>query len=94
LFLDFATPEDEMALLKEMQLMKQLGQHPCIVSMLGCCKTPSSVCIVMDYCSKGDLRGYLRKLRGGPDSDEATTSETKGVLHIVLNRNVESGEYA
>lgn len=43
--------------------MKHVGRHPCIVSMIACSTQPAAMCIVMDYCEKGDLKSYLRYIR-------------------------------
>ncbi|KAK2142942.1 hypothetical protein LSH36_895g01037 [Paralvinella palmiformis] len=43
--------------------MNLLGRHPNIVSMIACCTTTPNICLIMDYCSKGDLHRFLRKLR-------------------------------
>ncbi|XP_069139743.1 LOW QUALITY PROTEIN: uncharacterized protein [Argopecten irradians] len=51
-------------LLKEIEAMKQLGHHPNIVSIIGCCtKNDWQICLIMDYCPLGDLREYLHQLR-------------------------------
>ena len=60
---EFASSEDEANFVKEMRLRKHVGRHPCIVSMLACSTKPPGVCIIMDYCDKGDLKSYLRDIR-------------------------------
>ena len=46
--------------MREIILMRDIGYHPCIVSMLACVTRPSGdACIVMDYCAHGDLKTYL-----------------------------------
>ncbi len=60
---DFALAEDQNNLLKEIDLMKQLGRHPNIVSIVACCTIGPKPCLIMDYCLHGDLRNYLRRLR-------------------------------
>ncbi|XP_060068333.1 tyrosine-protein kinase Mer-like [Ylistrum balloti] len=55
---------EKRSLLKEIEAMKQLGHHPNIVSIIGCCtKTDNQICLIMDYCPLGDLRQYLHRLR-------------------------------
>jgi len=51
------------SLMTEIDSMKQLGHHPNIVSMVGCCTRGPRICLIMDFCSLGDLRQYLLKLR-------------------------------
>ena len=52
-----------MCLLHEIGLMKSLGRHPNVVSIVASCTRPPSPLLVMDFCPFGDLRNYLRKLR-------------------------------
>lgn len=49
--------------MKEIEAMKQLGNHPNIVGMLGYCTQSSSLCLIMDFCPLGDLRQYLLNCR-------------------------------
>ncbi|KAH7715711.1 Protein F09A5.2 [Aphelenchoides avenae] len=44
---------------RELQLMKQVGRHVHVVSLVGYVPL-STPLIVMEYCSKGDLLSYLR----------------------------------
>ncbi|XP_052249593.1 angiopoietin-1 receptor-like [Dreissena polymorpha] len=60
---DYYTGDESRSFLMEIQAMKNLGHHPYIVSMIGCCLTGPNLCLVMDYCVHGDLRNYLRKYR-------------------------------
>ena len=56
--------DDEKArLLEEIELMKNLGRHPNVVSMIGCVSRGHTPALVLDYCPHGDLRAYLRTLR-------------------------------
>jgi len=58
-----STVEDRANLQKEISLMKSLGRHKHIVSIIACCSLGPTPCLVMDYCCHGDLSNYLRKLR-------------------------------
>ena len=42
-----------------MELMKSVGVHPHLVSLVGCCSGRRPL-IVAEYCSRGDLLSYLR----------------------------------
>nr|KAI8741439.1 ephrin type-A receptor 3-like [Biomphalaria glabrata] len=49
--------------LKEIQLMKKIGYHENIVSMLGCCTLRDPVCLVVEHVGQGDLLNYLKSIR-------------------------------
>ncbi|XP_065844363.1 uncharacterized protein [Oscarella lobularis] len=51
----------EEELLDEIKLMKRIGQHPHIVSLLGCITTSKPFCLIVEYCINGDLLNYIRK---------------------------------
>lgn len=57
---DKATNEDKRQLVKEIKVMKSVGFHMNIVSLIGYCST--SMLLVVEYCSLGDLLNYLRKI--------------------------------
>ena len=52
-----------MELLEEIKLMKRIGQHEHIVSMIACITRSHPVCLIIEYCSHGDLFNYLKKGR-------------------------------
>ena len=56
--------EQRQEFLQEMQLMKDVGSHPNIVNMLGCCTLTEPMFLIVEYVSFGDLLHYLRKRRG------------------------------
>ncbi|XP_061184250.1 vascular endothelial growth factor receptor kdr-like [Saccostrea echinata] len=60
---EFADKTEEKSLMTEIEAMKQLGNHPNIVGMLGFCTKPSFLCLIMDFCPLGDLRQYLLNCR-------------------------------
>ena len=49
--------------LEEIKLMKRIGQHPHIVSLVGCITTNTPLCLIVEYCLHGDLLNYIRKER-------------------------------
>ncbi|XP_073977540.1 tyrosine-protein kinase receptor torso-like isoform X2 [Rhodnius prolixus] len=57
---DKATTEDKRQLVQEVKVMKSVGFHVNIVSLIGYCST--SMLLVVEYCSLGDLQNYLRKI--------------------------------
>ena len=46
-------------MMREIDLMKELGVHPHIVNLVGYVPLESPL-IVMEYCANGDLLNYLR----------------------------------
>ena len=50
--------------LDEIQLMKAVGSHRNIVSMIGCCTVVETMFLLVEYVPYGDLLHYLRKHRG------------------------------
>lgn len=49
--------------LKEIQMMKDIGYHRNIVSILGCCTLQEPYCLVVEHVPHGDLLTYLCKIR-------------------------------
>ncbi|XP_076665883.1 tyrosine-protein kinase receptor torso-like [Andrena cerasifolii] len=54
--------EDVQNFHKEILIMKCAGQHPNIVSLIGCCILYNKPVLVVEYCCKGDLQTYLRRI--------------------------------
>ncbi|XP_052766191.1 uncharacterized protein LOC128207355 [Mya arenaria] len=50
-------------LLAEISLMKRIGSHPNIVSMIGACTMTEPICLVMEYAPYGNLQNFLKKCR-------------------------------
>uniref|UniRef100_A0A915LBS7 receptor protein-tyrosine kinase n=1 Tax=Romanomermis culicivorax TaxID=13658 RepID=A0A915LBS7_ROMCU len=48
---------------KEINLMKNLGHNERLVNMLGCVTKLEPLCLIVEYCSEGDLLHYLREKR-------------------------------
>nr|XP_029729484.1 fibroblast growth factor receptor 3-like [Aedes albopictus] len=49
--------------LDEISMMKRVGKHPNIVTLLGCCTVKEPLTMIMEYIGCGDLLEYLRKIR-------------------------------
>ncbi|KAE9417915.1 hypothetical protein Angca_003256 [Angiostrongylus cantonensis] len=58
-----AIDEEREEFLREMDIMKQVGRHPNIVTMYGLCEEKNFQCMVMEYVPFGDLKHYLQNLR-------------------------------
>nr|XP_012144959.1 PREDICTED: tyrosine-protein kinase receptor torso-like isoform X3 [Megachile rotundata] len=54
--------EDLKNFCQEIMIMKAAGQHPNIVSLIGCCILDNKPVLVVEYCCKGDLQLYLRTI--------------------------------
>ena len=44
-------------------MMKDIGYHRNIVSILGCCTLREPYCLIVEHVPYGDLLTYLRKIR-------------------------------
>lgn len=49
--------------LNEIDLMKKIGYHKNVLSILGCCTIHDPVCLVVEHAPLGDLLSYLQKKR-------------------------------
>ncbi|XP_043208185.1 mucin-5AC-like [Amphibalanus amphitrite] len=59
-----ATAKEHQDLLRELRIMQDLGSHPNVVTLLGCCTTEEPVLVIMEYMVFGKLLTYLRENRG------------------------------
>ncbi|XP_021924805.1 platelet-derived growth factor receptor beta-like [Zootermopsis nevadensis] len=57
------SPDEIEEFLSEIAMMKRVGRHPNVVTMLGCCTLKQPYCMLMEYVPCGDLLQYLRQLR-------------------------------
>ena len=62
-FLENATEEDKRQLVREIELMKEVGTHRNIVSMLGYWIQSPPIMLIMEYVPNGDLLQWLRNKR-------------------------------
>ncbi len=58
-----ATPDEEKDFLDEIKLMKVVGSHKNIVSLIGCSIKSSPNFLIVEFASQGDLLSYLREQR-------------------------------
>ncbi|XP_058807939.1 tyrosine-protein kinase receptor torso-like [Phymastichus coffea] len=69
-----ASAEDVRNFHREILLMKSAGNHPNIVSLIGCCTISKYPVLIVEYCSKGDLLSYLKQML-----EETTTAFSKQI---------------
>uniref|UniRef100_G1NY78 Receptor-type tyrosine-protein kinase FLT3 n=1 Tax=Myotis lucifugus TaxID=59463 RepID=G1NY78_MYOLU len=58
-----ADSSEREALMSELKMMTQLGNHENIVNLLGACTQSGPVYLIFEYCCYGDLLNYLRSKR-------------------------------
>ncbi|UJR21112.1 hypothetical protein I4U23_024212 [Adineta vaga] len=86
---DDASPEEIENLLKELSVMKMVGKHVNIISLLGCCTKGGQVMLIVEYAKYGNLRDYLRRKRppghvlsGSYETPSDTDSNEQGqIIH-------------
>jgi len=82
---------------RELKFLTRL-RHRHIVQFLGACTTPPNLCIIMDYCDKGSLYGYLHNMNKAFSPFKALKwmSEcAKGLVYLhskeIIHRDIKSG---
>jgi len=60
---DNASPDQTNDFLEEITLMKAVGSHKNIVSLIGCCTKSTPNFLIVEFAAKGDLLCYLRERR-------------------------------
>ncbi|XP_068686597.1 fibroblast growth factor receptor 2-like isoform X2 [Montipora foliosa] len=59
-----ADQQQKKEFLAELELMKTMSPHPNIVGLVGCCTKSGEPFIIVEYCSLGNLRDFLRSSHG------------------------------
>lgn len=59
-----ADQQQKKEFLDELELMKTIAPHPNIVGLLGCCTKSDKPLIIVEFCSMGNLRDFLRSSHG------------------------------
>ena len=62
-FSENAMEEERRQLIREIELMKEVGTHRNILSMLGFWTQSPPIMLIMEYVANGDLLQWLRKRR-------------------------------
>lgn len=53
------TDADMASLVREMEVMKMIGQHINIINLVGCCSQEGPLYVVVEYASHGNLKNFL-----------------------------------
>ncbi|XP_076099206.1 uncharacterized protein LOC143068793 isoform X1 [Mytilus galloprovincialis] len=73
-------------LLAEINLMKRIGAHPNIVSMLGACTLSEPIALAMEYIPFGNLQMFLKKCRMEGDFTKRVGHPTE-VTYSIMDPN-------
>ncbi|CAH1791170.1 unnamed protein product [Owenia fusiformis] len=86
---EYALESSKEEFTKEINLMKKIGSHPNVVSMIGCCTIHEPICLIVEHVPDGDLLHYLRKHRinllkdGGSKNSTSDGSEDTSVVQVL-----------
>ncbi|XP_055957203.1 ephrin type-A receptor 3 isoform X2 [Patella vulgata] len=70
-------------LVAEINLMKKIGPHPNIVSMIGACTLLEPVALVMEFLPRGNLQTFLKKCRMEGDFRKGTDGQSEIIYSLV-----------
>ncbi|KAJ9596281.1 hypothetical protein L9F63_027095, partial [Diploptera punctata] len=74
---------------QEINVMQSVGQHPHIVSLIGCCTRSGRLRLVVEYCAEGDLLNFLRKRW-----NDLVTSPERREANKISSRLIQPVKYA
>ncbi|EDS26736.1 basic fibroblast growth factor receptor 1 [Culex quinquefasciatus] len=57
------TDDDFKNLVNELEIMKTIGKHPNIISLLGCCIEDGPLYVIVEYARHGNLKDFLKSHR-------------------------------
>jgi len=60
---DNATPDQKNDFIEEITLMKAVGSHKNIASLIGCCTKSAPNFLIVEFAAKGNLLSFLRERR-------------------------------
>ena len=64
-YLDETASNQYKDLASELKILIHVGEHQNIVNLLGACTTArSKLCIILEFCTHGNLLSFLRQKRG------------------------------
>ena len=88
---DDPSDEDVKNFNREILILKCIGHHRNIVSIIGCCKINAArPMLVVEYCSQGDLQTYLRTVslneHSNNDKQKALGTHEKSYIRVLTNK--------
>ncbi|XP_015601901.1 uncharacterized protein LOC107270943 isoform X2 [Cephus cinctus] len=90
-----ASAREKEDLVRELEIMQQLGNHPNVVTLLGCCTDEEPHYLILEYVMYGKLLAYLRDHRTRQDfynfseDSAALTSRDLTVFGYCVARGME-----
>nr|XP_006813611.1 PREDICTED: proto-oncogene tyrosine-protein kinase receptor Ret-like [Saccoglossus kowalevskii] len=60
---EYAEDTQRNEFLREIELMKDIGHHQNVVSIIACCTVQEPLCLIVQHCQDGDLLKFLRQRR-------------------------------
>ncbi|XP_014606061.1 PREDICTED: mucin-5AC-like isoform X2 [Polistes canadensis] len=90
-----ASEREKEDLVRELEIMQQLGSHPNVVTLLGCCTEEEPHYLILEYVMYGKLLAYLRDHRTRQDfynfseDSAALTSRDLTVFGYCVARGME-----
>ncbi|KAG7208591.1 hypothetical protein KM043_014802 [Ampulex compressa] len=90
-----ASDREKEDLVRELEIMQQLGSHPNVVTLLGCCTEEEPHYLILEYVMYGKLLAYLRDHRTRQDfynfseDSAALTSRDLTVFGYCVARGME-----
>ncbi|KAK0179611.1 hypothetical protein PV327_005349 [Microctonus hyperodae] len=90
-----ASAREKEDLVRELEIMQQLGNHPNVVTLLGCCTEEEPHYLILEYVMYGKLLAYLRDHRTRQDfynfseDSAALTSRDLTVFGYCVARGME-----
>lgn len=78
-----ALESERKALVMEIEMMKDIGYHRHVVSMLACCTRDDYLALVMEYVPYGNLQSFLKKNRAESEVCSVSTVDYYScVIHV------------
>ncbi|KAK6620580.1 hypothetical protein RUM43_010872 [Polyplax serrata] len=90
-----AGEKEHKEFIKELEIMQQIGSHPNIVTLLGCCTDHEPYYLIMEYVKYGKLLTFLRDHRinenyyNFSNKEDALTSKDLTVFAYCIARGME-----